>query len=154
MVAGILIACGGFLLAVLWMDLMFDVQVLRYRGASGALPDEVLASIAAYYRRVTTDAKPMGHLIGAVMAVAVVAGVIQTASGRTPLRLALASLLLSGAPILLAMVRVFPNAVRLATRVDPPSQQTALARSICRDHLLCFAGILAFLALQLSTASR
>jgi hypothetical protein len=27
----VLAACGGFLLAVLWMDLMFDVQVLRHR---------------------------------------------------------------------------------------------------------------------------
>jgi hypothetical protein len=26
-----------------------------------------------------------------------------------------------------------------------------MARSICRDHLLCFAGILAFVALQLWT---
>ena len=52
------IACGGFLLAVLWMDLMFDVQVLRHRGSTAPLPEDVLASIAAYYRRVTTDAEP------------------------------------------------------------------------------------------------
>ncbi len=54
-------ACAGFLLAVLWMDLMFDVQVLRHRDA--ALPEPVLASIAAYYRRATTTSRPMGHLI-------------------------------------------------------------------------------------------
>ena len=62
----LLIACGGFLLAVLWMDLMFDVQVLRHRD-SGELPEAVLASIAAYYRRVTTDAWPMNRAIGLVM---------------------------------------------------------------------------------------
>src|SRR5262249_22775929 len=42
---------GGFLLAVLWMDLMFDVQVLRHRRDRGDLPEDVLASIAGYYRR-------------------------------------------------------------------------------------------------------
>ena len=47
----ILAACGGFLLAVLWMDLMFDVQVLRHRGET--LPEAVVDSIGAYYRRVT-----------------------------------------------------------------------------------------------------
>ena len=62
----LLAACGGFLIAVLWMDLMFDVQVLRTR--EGDVPEDVLASIAAYYRRVTTTARPMGHAVGAMMA--------------------------------------------------------------------------------------
>jgi len=38
-------ACGGFLIAVLWMDLIFDSQVLRHRAAD-ELPGAVLASIA------------------------------------------------------------------------------------------------------------
>ena len=33
----LLAACGGFLIAVLWMDLMFDVQVLRTR--EGDVPE-------------------------------------------------------------------------------------------------------------------
>src|SRR5438094_4323905 len=62
--AAVLALCAGFLLAVLWFDLMFDVQVLgRGRGAD-PLPEEVLASIAAYYRRVTTQARPMNYLVG------------------------------------------------------------------------------------------
>ena len=48
-------AGAGFLLAVLWFDLMFDVQVLG--GARDReLPEEMLASVAGYYRRVTTAA--------------------------------------------------------------------------------------------------
>src|SRR5437870_11989528 len=67
--AAVLALCAGFLLAVLWFDLMFDVQVLgRGRGAD-PLPEEVLASIAAYYRRVTTQARPMNYLVGVVMLV-------------------------------------------------------------------------------------
>ena len=57
----------GFLLAELWMDLMFDVQVLRHRSGAPELPEPVLASIAGCYRHVTTDGSPMGRAIGAVM---------------------------------------------------------------------------------------
>jgi hypothetical protein len=52
-------AGAGFLLAVLWFDLMFDVQTRKY---TGDLPPEVLASISAYYCRVTTEAYPMNRL--------------------------------------------------------------------------------------------
>ena len=58
-------AGAAFLLAVLWFDLMFDVQVRGHAG--GPLPPEVLASISAYYRRVTTEAWPMNRLVVLVM---------------------------------------------------------------------------------------
>ena len=61
--SALLAACGGFLLAILWMDLIFDVQVLGHRRADGPLPEPVLASIAAYYKRATTDSAPMSRLI-------------------------------------------------------------------------------------------
>jgi hypothetical protein len=144
----ILAVCGGFLLAVLWMDLMFDVQVLRHRDAPGELPEPVLASIAGYYRRVTTDARPMGHLVGVVMSATVALLVVQMVGGHEPVWLAPASLLLAGGPIVLAAVRVYPNAVRLGARTDDPLRQSRLARTICRDHLLCLGGIVAFLLLR------
>jgi len=149
-VSSLLTACGGFLLAVLWMDLIFDVQVLRHRDRSAPLPEPVLASIAAYYRRATTASRPLGHLVGAVMATAVVALAAQLALGHGPRWVAAASLLLCGGPVLLGVVRVYPNAVRLGERVDDADGQSALARSICRDHLVCLAGIAAFLALRLA----
>jgi hypothetical protein len=42
------------------------------------------------------------------------------------------------------------NAVRLGTRADTPQRQSALARSVLREHLFCFASIAALIALQLS----
>ena len=45
-------APAGFLLAVLWFDLMFDVQALTNR--SGDVPEASLDSISAYYSRVTS----------------------------------------------------------------------------------------------------
>ena len=143
----ILSACGGFLLAVLWMDLMFDVQVLRYR--TGEVPEPVLGSIAAYYRRVTTTAQPMGSLVAVVMLTAIVTLVFQVFDGGGRRWLAIASLLLSVGPIALAAVRIIPNAVRLGSRSDDTVRQSDLARSICKDHVFCVVCIVAFVALQL-----
>lgn len=50
-------AGSGFLIAVLWIDLIFDIQVLRHR-RSADVPEPVLASIAAYYHRATTTSRP------------------------------------------------------------------------------------------------
>src|SRR5207248_10202146 len=74
------IAAGaGFLLAVLWFDLMFDVQVAR--GESAELSEHVLSSIANYYRRVTTTARPMNRLVAAVMLTTLGSIIAQIARG-------------------------------------------------------------------------
>jgi hypothetical protein len=140
---------GGFLLAVLWMDLLFDVQVL---GQPAVLPEPILASIAGYYRRVTTDAAPLHLLVAAMMVVTVAASAwaLRAGNGRGQ---ALAALLLVLAPVGLAMTRVFPNAARLGARGDAPEVQSALAHAICRDHLACLAAVIAFLVLQLAGAA-
>jgi hypothetical protein len=62
------------------------------------------------------------------------------------------SLVLAGSAIVLAALRTVPRAVRLGARNDRVSVQSQLARSICRDHLLCTAAITSLLALQLSLA--
>jgi hypothetical protein len=132
------------------MDLIFDVQVLRHARALGSLPEPVLASIAGYYRRATTDSRPMGRLIAAVMASAVLGSLCQLLRGDAALAVRVASLALCFAPAALAMLRVLPNAVRLGQRSDDVTTQSALAREICRDHLLCLALIGAFTLLQLA----
>jgi len=142
----ILVACGGFLIAVLWMDLMFDVQVLRKR--DDVLPGPVLDSIAAYYRRVTTEASPMGRLVGVVMATGIATAIVQLAIGPARWVSAL-SLLLCAPPVVLAQTRIFPAAARLGTQQDTPETQTRLAREICHNHLICLAAMIALTALQL-----
>jgi len=147
--AAVLALCAGFLLAVLWFDLMFDVQVLgRGRGAD-PLPEEVLASIAAYYRRVTTEARPMNYLVGVVMLVTAGGTLIGLLRGVGSLAVRLLSLALCGVPIVAARVRTVPNAIRLGSRADPPDVQSRLAHAICRDHLAFFGMIAAFAVLQL-----
>jgi hypothetical protein len=143
-------AGAGFLLAVLWMDLMFDVQILRRRRAADDPPADALASIAGYYRRVTTEASPMGRLIAGVMLLTCAALTVEVVQGARPLWIGVSSLALALAPSALAAVRVLPNAVRLGARRDPLAEQARLARAIARDHLLCLAAIAALLALRLS----
>jgi hypothetical protein len=123
----VLIGCGGFLLAVLWMDLMFDVQVLAHRGR-GTLPEPVLASIGDYYHRATTTARPMSHLIGLVMAIMLSALGFRAALGDDPAWWLPVAAILAAGPVLLALVRTVPNAVRLGRRTDTAEEQTRLAR--------------------------
>ena len=128
-------AGGAFLLTILYADLMFDVQAARHRG--GALPESVLASIAGYYGRVVVTARPLNRLVVVVMALTLAAIVVQLAGDDAPDWVA---------------VSTFPNAVRLGRRGDPPEVQGRLARAILRDHLICLAGIVPLLVVQLAFA--
>jgi hypothetical protein len=139
-------ACAGFLIAIVWMDLIFDSQVLRHRGTE-VLPDSVLASIAAYYHRATTTSRPMSYLIAAVMALLVGALAFRFVGGSDPFWESVTMAGLGGVPILLALTRTVPNATRLGARSDQPATQSRLARAVCADHLLCLVFMSAFLAL-------
>ena len=141
-------ACGGFLIAVLWMDLIFDSQVLRRRGGD-ELPQAVLSSIADYYHRATTTSRPMSYLIAAVMVILLGTLGFSAAHGDDPGWLIVVLATLAGVPILLALIRTVPNAVALGNRTGTPAEQSRLARSICLDHLVCLAGMSAFLVVWL-----
>jgi hypothetical protein len=143
----VLSAAGGFLVAVLWFDFMFDVQVLAY-DAGASVPEAVLASIAGYYRRVTTEAFPMNRMVGLVMLVTVAGSVWQLLRGGAPVWRRVATLLLVLAPVGRAALRVFPNAVRLGARTDTLAQQAELARAIAYDHALCLVAMTVFVAFQ------
>ena len=142
-------AGAAFLVAVLWFDLMFDVQVRR-RAARESLPSEVLASIAAYYRRVTTEATPMNRLITLVMGLTVIAIAVEVVSRSTPWPLAWASLVAALTGIGLAAARTVKNAARLGRAEDDAETLSRLARSVYRDHLICIAAMALVVALQLS----
>lgn len=128
------------------MDLIFDVQVFGHP-ADAELPEPVLASIAGYYRRATTTSQPMGRLIALVMVTMLLALGFKAAYGRDPLWLLATSGGVAVIPVTLALTHTVPTAVRLGSRVDPPTEQSRLARAVCRDHLICFACMLGFLAL-------
>jgi hypothetical protein len=138
-VSAFVTAGAGFLLAVLWFDLMFDVQALR--APAGELGEERLASTAA---------RPMNRLIALVMLATLAAIVVEIVEGGVPTAVAWVSLALAAAAIGLAGARTVPQAVRLGTRADSTAGQGELARAVGREHVFCFAAIAALIALQLS----
>lgn len=144
----VIAAGAGFLAAVLWFDLMFDVQARR----AGAVPAEALASISAYYRRVTTEARPMPQLIAVVMLIVLGASIAEIARGRDAWWVGWPSLAAAGSAIGLALARTVPNAVRLGRAQGPIETQSRLARSILRDHQFCLAAIALVLGLQVIAA--
>ncbi len=139
----LLTAGAGFLLGVLWMDLLFDAQVLVGDGA------DALASVAAYYRRATLEAEPLPWLIALVMVamVAALAGEIRRAPrprSRVVLRAAAAV-----GPIVFALGYIVPQARSLAHLGDA-AHALATARSIAWTHVAAFVSMACFLVLQLS----
>jgi len=138
---------AGFLLAVLWFDLMFDVQTRK--SAANELPPDVLASISAYYRRVTTEAYPMNRLVALVMLLTLAAICVEIVRGEYAWWIAWGSLLVAASGFVPTLMRTVPNARRLGTAQDSPEEQTRLARAICRDHMLSFARMSVLLILQL-----
>ena len=137
---------AAFLIAVLWFDLMFDVQTRKHIG--DPLPADLLASISAYYRRVTIEAWPMNRLIAVVMGLtllAIVAEIVQNDRWWT----GWISLAAAASAIGLARARTIPNALRLGRAADSLDAQTCLARAIYRDHLYCLAVMTVVLGLQL-----
>src|SRR5271154_6158003 len=108
-------ASAGFLLAVLWFDLMFDVQTRKHAG--DVLPAEVLASISAYYRRVTTEAYPMNRLVALVMVLTLASIYAEIVQDAYPWWIGWGSLALAGSAFVPTMTRTVPNAKRLGSAV-------------------------------------
>ena len=140
-------AGAGFLLAVLWFDLMFDVQVRGHVGE--VLPDQVRSSIAAYYARVTTAARPMNRLVALAMLTTIGAQIALMIDDAFPTWRAVIALVLTIGAVGLAGAHTVPGAVRLGRQEDAPATQSKLARGIFRDHLICIALIAATLLLLL-----
>ena len=140
-------AGAAFLLAVLWFDLMFDVQTRAAPGTS--LPADALKSISAYYRRVTTDAYPMNRLVALVMLLTLGTLIAEIVQGVRPWWVGWVSLALVSSGIVTTLSRTVPNARRLGSAKDTSEVQSTLARAIYRDHVMSFARTTVVLGLQL-----
>ena len=143
-------AGAGFLACVLWFDLMFDVQARRQ--VDGNLAPAARTSIAAYYARVTTGARPMNRLVAVAMVITVIALIGELVRDELPSWRAIVSLALTVGAIGLAGVRTVRSAVRLGQQRDDAATQSRLARTILHDHIVCIVAIGAVLVLQLLPA--
>ncbi|HEX7035675.1 MAG TPA: hypothetical protein VF210_07865 [Pseudomonadales bacterium] len=145
-----LVGTGGFLAAALWMDLMFDFQVL---GHAGELPAPVLAAIVTHYHHVTEAAAPMGNVTSLVMLLTVFGAVLQLSRPAIPLWIRGTVLVLALAITLITLVGVVPAVQRLVS-ADSPELQSELARRILTGHLLGLGCVAAYLGLQITAAQR
>ena len=136
--------CLGFCVAILYLDLVFDVSAVPYRKTKTALPAEVLTPITTYYRYVTRNP----WLLIFVMSVALTCIVTELVLGLAPRWVGIASLVLFGLTALLAVARVIPGATRLASGKDGAEQQTRVAHSMFAYHVVFLALVLALVALQ------
>jgi hypothetical protein len=91
----------------------------------------------------------MNLLVAVAMLGTLAAVVVELFRDVDPTWTGWASLALLVVPILLAQLRTVPNAVKLGRRADPVPVQSALARVILRDHLVCIGALVAVLIVQL-----
>ena len=131
----ILFLCIGYLIAVLWIDLIFDSLVLPHHGSNEPLPEEVLATMSSFFKRLTL--KP--RLIFVVMIAMFAIVILQIVQGTVPAWVAWASLVLVVVPTGYASARVMPAARRLGSRIDPVEKQSELARSLFAMHTLALS---------------
>ena len=129
---------------------MFDVQAGRDRAHE--VRPEARDSIAAYYARVTTAARPMNRLIALTMLTTIGAIVGELIRDELPAWRAWPALILTLGAVSLAAGRTVANAQRLGRQSDDVAQQSKLARSILGDHLACIGAIAIVLVLQLAPA--
>ncbi len=137
--------CIGFMLAILYIDLMFDVMSVPHRRSGTALPRDVLEPITHYYRRVTQNP----YVLMFVMLTTTVSLVLQIVYGLTPRWAAYASLAVMGLAMVAGIFKVIPTARRLASGQDPAEVQTRLVHGVFTAHVLLLACILVLAAIQL-----
>jgi hypothetical protein len=142
--------CIGFMLAILYIDLMFDVMAVPHRRSGAALPKDVLDPITHYYRRVTQNP----YVLMFVMLTTTIFLVLQIVYGLAPRWAAYASLAAMGLAMVAGIVKVIPTAQRLASGKDSPDVQTRLIHGVFTAHALLLVCILALAALQLVAAGR
>lgn len=140
-----LFLCIGFMLAVLYMDLVFDLSALPHRHVKGPLPNDILDPIAMYYRYITRNP----YLLMFVMLTTTVCIVAEIYYRQVPRWAGYTSLALIAIAQAGGVLKVIPTAQRLGAGKDTVEEQTRMVRSIFPAHLVLLVCILLLAAVQL-----
>lgn len=140
--------CIGFMLAVLYIDLMFDVTAVPYRRSGAPLPKAVLDPITLYYGRITQNP----FVLGFVMLTTAVSLVFEIVYNLVPRWAGYVSLGAMALAMVAATLKVIPAAQRLASGKDPADVQTRLIHGMFPSHVVLLISILLLAAVQLATA--
>jgi len=141
----------GFLAGILWLDLIFDAQMLGMRERDDLQRAEALNSVSAYYRHALGGARRLDVFIAVVMMLTLAAIIVQWIGHASPAWVSWTSLIATVVPISIAAGHTIPSAKRLAaTPPEATGERQRLARSVLRDHIVAFSGILLALSVQLA----
>jgi hypothetical protein len=144
-----LFLCIGFMIAVLYMDLVFDISALPYRNTQANLPKDVLDPIITYYRYITKNP----WLLIFVMLTTATCVVAEIVYEMAPAWVGYASAAMMAIVMLLGVLKVSPAAQRLAARKDTEDRLTGLVHSLFPYHILLLILVLSMAYLQFSAAS-
>jgi hypothetical protein len=143
-----LFLCLGFMMAVLYIDLMFDVSAAPYRRTGAALPREVLDPITHYYGRITQNP----YVLMFVMLTTTVCIGAQILFDLAPRWVGYSSLFLMGLSMAAGTLKVIPTAQRLGAGTEPEDVRTRLVHSMLPFHLMLLTNILLLAAIQFSAS--
>jgi hypothetical protein len=145
MLLAVLFLCIGFMIAVLYIDLVFDFSVLSYRRTREPLPPAVLDPVATYYRYITRNP----YLLMLIMLTAAACILAQLIYDLVPRWVGSASLSLTVLNSLVAVIKVIPTAQRLASGRDTAKERSQMVHSMLPFHLLLLVLVLLLALIQL-----
>jgi hypothetical protein len=143
-----LFLCLGFMMAVLYIDLMFDISAASYRKTNAALPKTVLDPITHYYGRITQNP----YVLMFVMLTAVLCIGAEILYNLVPRWASYSSLFLMGLSMITGTLKVIPTAQRLGAGTDTEDERTRMIHSMLPFHLVLMVNILLLTAIQFSVA--
>jgi len=141
--------CIGFCIAVLYIDLVFDISALPYRKTKANLPKAVLDPIITYYRYIAKNP----WLLIFVMLTLAISITAEIVFKLVPLWIGYSSIVLIGIVMMLGVLRVIPIAQRLASQKDTEEKQTSLVHSLFPYHIVFLIIVLSLALLQFSATS-
>lgn len=144
-----LFLCLGFMMAVLYIDLMFDVSAAPYRKSNAPLPKAVLDPITHYYGRITQNP----YVLMFVMLTAALCIGSEILYSLVPRWASYSSLFLMGLSMMTGTVKVIPTAQRLGAGTDSEEVRTRMIHSMLPFHVILLINILLLTAIQLRVAS-
>jgi hypothetical protein len=145
-----LFLCLGFMIAVLYIDLQFDILALPHRRTTGPLSADVLEPIASYYRCITKNP----YLLMFVMATTLICLIAEVKYDLVPRWAGYASLFLMALSMSVGTFKVIPTAQRLAAGKESVDEQTRMVHSIFPFHIVLLISILLLAAVQFSTTFK
>ena len=134
----------GFMIAILYIDLQFDLLGVPYRTSGKQVPAGVLGQVATYYSVITKNP----YLLMFVMMTTLACIVAQIIYGLVPTWAGYTSLVLMLAAMGGGVVKVIPTAQRLATDKDSMEERSRMVKGMFPSHVFLLLCILTLAAVQ------